>query len=176
MSISNFKEPNILFLKGIHREDIISIEDIYQKELLNTVDASSAQILYDKIPKSFTSLTHWKKTTNLRCWFCSLRFKTIPWFIIENITYNTDGKKFDITGNFCSCGCLMGYVKIHYNKRDHFDIYNYVYKLYEIFHKKKKNDIKPSPEKFVLDIYGGNLTIEKYQKEIMRINELNLSD
>ena len=33
----DFKEQNILFLKGIHLQDLIPVEEIYQKELLNEI-------------------------------------------------------------------------------------------------------------------------------------------
>lgn len=180
MSISDFKEPNILFLKGIHLDDIIPIEDLYQQEILNSIDGTSQEIenkeiIYNKIPKQFTTLENWTKTTNLRCWFCSLKFKTMPWFIIENTNYYSEGIKYDIKGNFCSCGCLMGFVKKFYNNRDNFDIYQYVYKLYNIFYNKKIMEIMPSPEKYNLKIYGGDYDIDEYKNEIKKINNINKS-
>ena len=36
--VSNFILQNILFLKGITLDDIIEVEDIYQKELLNNIN------------------------------------------------------------------------------------------------------------------------------------------
>jgi hypothetical protein len=176
MSISEFKEQNILFLKGIHIEDIVSVEDIYQQELLNNIDETTVEIIYDKIPKHFTTLDDWPKSTNLRCWFCSLKFKTIPWFIIENVNHTSEGSKFDIKGNFCSCGCLLGFVKINYNERNDFDIYRSINKLYTIFYNKKISEIKPSPNQYILKIYGGDYTIDDYKKEIKKINDININN
>lgn len=171
----DFKEPNILFLKGIHIDDIIEIEDIYQKELLNNVKNinSEVSIIYDKIPNQFTTLDKWKKNTNLRCWYCTLKFKNTPWFIIENINQSSCGVIYDILGNFCSVGCLQAHINIHYNTREHFDIYNSVKKLYKIFYNKNINEIIPSPDKYNLKIYGGIMEILDYQKEIQRINLQN---
>ena len=77
----------------------------------------------------FISLEKWKKNTNLRCWYCTLKFKNTPWFIIENIHQTSNGLIYDILGNFCSVGCLHGHININYNTREHFDIYNSINKL-----------------------------------------------
>ena len=170
----DFKEQNILFLRGIHLQDIIAVEDIYQKELLSNIDNTVSNIVYDKICKQFVDFNTWKKSTNIRCWFCSLKFKSIPWFIIENTTYSSDGVKYDIDGNFCSCGCLLGFVSVHYDSRKHFDIFQSVYKLYKIIYNKTNKEILPSPSKYKLKIYGGDSTIDEYQNEIKKINETNI--
>lgn len=174
----DFKEPNILFLRGIHIDDIIEIEDIYHKELLNNIknNINEINILYDKIPSNFTTIKKWIINTNLRCWFCTLKFKNTPWFIIDNANQTSDGIVYDIHGNFCSVGCLQAYVNIHYNKREHFDIYNSIKKLYKLFYNKNINEIIPSPEKINLKIYGGNLEIIEYQKQIQDINNLNINN
>lgn len=172
----DFKEQNILFLKGIQIQDIISVEDIYQKELLNNIETNVSSVIYDKLCKNFTNLDNWKKTTNIRCWYCSLKFKNIPWFIIENTIPTSFGSSYEITGNFCSCGCLIGYILIHYDQRKDFDIYQSVKKLYKIFYNKKINEIQPSPSKYKLKIYGGDSNMDEYQNEIKKINDINISN
>lgn len=174
----DFKEPNILFLKGIHIDDIVEIEDLYQKELLNNVRTNNSElnIIYDKIPSQFISLDKWKNCTNLRCWYCTLKFKNTPWFIIENIHQTSIGVIYDILGNFCSVGCLQGHINIYYNKRENFDIYNSVKKLYKLFYNTNINEIIPSPDKFNLKIYGGSMEILDYQREIQIINSQNISN
>lgn len=174
----DFKEPNILFLKSIHIDDIVEIEDIYHKELLSNIKVKNNEvdIIYDKIPDHFINLKEWKKTTNLRCWYCTLKFKNTPWFIIYNINQTTTGLVYDINGNFCSVGCLQAHINIYYNKREHFDINTFVKKLYKIFYNKSINDIIPSPEKYNLKIYGGNMDILDYQREIQIINNKNINN
>jgi len=180
MNISNFVEPYILFLKGVSLNDIISIEDIFSKEIIEAdTDADNEfskkeEVLWDKIPSVFTSLDNWNKQTNIRCWFCTLRFKSIPWFIIKSISQTTEGKIFNIEGNFCSCGCLMGFVKKSYSKREHFDIFHNIYTLYTIMTGKKKLNIVESPDIFNLKFYGGNMSIEKYREELEKINYINM--
>lgn len=178
----DFKQPNILFLRGIHIDDILDVEDLYHKELLNNVNSkttdmnNSNDIIYDTIPNKFVNLNNWKKQTNLRCWFCTLKFKNTPWFIIENVNFTNSGKVYDIKGNFCSVGCLQAFVNVHYNKRTHFDIYNSIKKLYKKFYNKTINEIMPSLDKYHLKIYGGKLDIGEYQKEIRLINNINISN
>ena len=180
--VSNFIYQNILFLKGITLDDIIEVEDIYQKELLNNINNNNnlnnndSNIIYEKIPKHFTNFDNWKKNTNVRCWFCSLKFKNTPWFIILNTNFTPDGIKYDITGNFCSIGCLQGYVNIHYDSRKNFDIYESIKIIYKLFYNKKIKEIKQSPNKYNLKIYGGDLDIHDYQLEIQNINNSNIKN
>ncbi len=177
MSVCTFSEQYILFLKGVSITDIISIEDIFNQELIetdNSLDNNKNDIIvWDKIPSAFTTLENWSKTTNIRCWFCTLKFKSTPWFIITGINKYSEGKVMDVKGNFCSCGCLMGYVSKNYCKRENFDIYHNVYSLYKIMTGRSINHIRQSPEMFCLKMYGGELGIDEYQQEIKRVNDLN---
>lgn len=186
MNISNFVEPYILYLKGVSLNDIISIEDIFNQEIIeaDNVDEEPEDLkkggfdcdgMWDKIPSTFTSLDNWPKQTNIRCWYCTLKFKSVPWFIIKSITQNAGGKVMNVTGNFCSCGCLMGFVKKNYSKREHFDIYHNVYSLYTIMTGKKKLTILESPDIYNLKFYGGSMSIEKYKEELEKVNLLNMN-
>lgn len=174
----DFKEQHILFLKGISITDIVEIEDIFDKQILDNINSNSVNntIIYDKIPKLFNSINEWIKTTNIRCWNCSLKFKNIPWFIIENANYTANGVVYDIRGNFCSVGCLQGYINVHYDKRKDFDIYNFVKKLYKIIYNRQINEIAVSPSKYNLKIYGGELDINEYQNEIKKMNDINIKN
>ena len=180
MNISNFVEPYILFLKGVSLNDIISIEDIFSKEIIeadtetDTEFSKKEEVLWDKIPLTFTTIDNWNKQTNIRCWFCTLRFKSVPWFIIKSINQTSEGKVYNIEGNFCSCGCLMGFVKKTYSRREHFDIYHNIYSLYTLMTNKKKLNIIESPDIFNLKFYGGSMTIEKYREELEKINYINM--
>ena len=178
--VSNFILQNILFLKGITLDDIIEVEDIYQKELLNNINNqqinNEVNVIYEKIPKCFINFNTWIKSTNVRCWYCSLKFKNTPWFIILNTNSTSEGIKYDIYGNFCCVGCLQGYVNIHYHSRKNFDIYESIKQLYKLFYNKNIKEIKESPNKYNLKIYGGDFDIQDYQKEIQSINNINIKN
>lgn len=177
MSVCTFNEQYILFLKGVSLSDIISIEDIFNQELIetdNSLDNNKGDVVvWDKIPSIFTNMESWNRTTNIRCWFCTLKFKSTPWFVITGINNYSEGKVMNIKGNFCSCGCLMGYVRKNYCRRENFDIYHNVYTLYKIIIGRNTNHINPSPEMYCLKMYGGDLDIDEYQKRIKKINDLN---
>ena len=52
----------------------------------------------------------------------------------------------------------------------------FAYKLYKIIYNKNIKEIRESPSKYILKIYGGDVSIEEYQNEIKRINKLNISN
>jgi len=177
--LSDFVEPYILFLKGVSLDDIVTIEDMFNQEILDASDTTmpdnAEESVWDRVSTEFVSLDKWSKSTNIRCWFCTLKFKSMPWFIINNISLTADGKVYNIKGNFCSCGCLMGFVKRNYSNRENFDIYHNVYSLYKIFTGRQKISILPSPDIYNLLIYGGTMSMEAYKEELEKINEKNMS-
>ncbi len=176
MSVAAFHEQNILFLKGVSLSSFVSIEDKFNQDILSMdkKDKPKSDTVWDHIPRHFTTLDKWVKSTNIRCWNCSMRFKSQPWFIILYCNNTHNEKVYDIRGNFCSCGCLLGFVNLYYNKRDHFDVYQNVYKLYEIMYGKRIDDIKVPKDKLNLKMYGGSMTIEEYQKHLQVVNEENI--
>ena len=176
MSVADFHEQHILFLKGVSLSNFVSIEDKFNQDLL-LVDQPSRSIqetMWDKIPQHFTGMDDWIKSTNLRCWYCSMKFKSSPWFIILYCNRTHTQPIYDITGNFCSCGCLLGYINLHYNKRENFDIYQNVFKLYEIMYHKHIDDIEIPKNKYNLKMYGGDMTIDEYKKHLQSVNDTNM--
>lgn len=171
MNIVDFTEPYILHLKGVSLSDIITMEDLFNDKM-SIQEAAVADVAEecDKIKPVFTSIEEWPSTNNIRCWFCTLKFKSIPWFIIMSETIN---KTFNVKGNFCSSGCLTGYVQANFSKREHFDIYHNIGKVYTIITGKKNNNIIPSPSIYNLEMYGGSMSMQKYKQELEKINRIN---
>lgn len=170
MNIVDFKEPYILHLKGVSLSDITTIEDLFNNRMVSQETTVPKEEDWDKIRSTFSSLDEWPKSTNIRCWFCTLKFKSIPWFIITGETIN---KTFNVKGNFCSSGCLTGFVQQNYSRREHFDIYHNVGKLYTMITGKKNNNIIPSPSIYNLEMYGGAMSMSDYKQELERINKIN---
>jgi hypothetical protein len=142
--------PNILYLKGITMEDYKSIEDIFEQHLQESVDSKPEldSIVFNKIPKTFTSINTWPKKTNLKCWTCDFTFDTVPKFVpvyIKERTNNTNNSscqycysnqivdptcadckvlkalpdiEIGVLGNMCSFGCVALYINTNYHKRD----------------------------------------------------------
>ena len=92
-----------------------------------------------------------------RCYHCHHNFNNKPFFL--PIDYNSESKRFKVTGNFCSPNCVKTYAsnsKIYENK------------IYLIGHMYRKlfganYTIKPAPPIQTLKEYGGKLSIEEFR-------------
>jgi hypothetical protein len=179
----------VLFLQGVFKTDCDRVEDFFHERLLNGSYHESK--IYDKIPLTFTNLNDWPKSTNLLCWNCRRSVKGRPWFepqsidpmargksgeFISSENLNRSGKKtaeycINAKGCFCSPNCVMRHIITF--SRDLADRLNKIAMLlfvYEIFTGVKINDIHPSPLVTELEIYGGVLTEQDYQKIIEDAN------
>lgn len=168
----------ILFIENIKLSDIIennkqntnlfSLEKDEDEDLFDILKKKSGNN-FDKIPTIFTSLKDWIKKTNLKCWYCSLNFDSIPVFLPIYI-YKKDNILYqDVHGNFCSFNCVKSYIDLHYNSDDTF-IYNQnLLKLYKLFNNKSIVDIDLAPSKFDIDIYGGYMTEDEYKNKLRNL-------
>lgn len=173
--MSFWEESNIMFLKGVHLDDYISIENMFEEELLST-DMPSQQYdveVFYKNPSTFSGLDNWPKQTNLHCWYCSLSFTGMPWFIINFINNTPKGVTMDVRGNFCGCGCLMGWIKQNIPARDAFDKVQNAHRLYEIVYGKRTTHIETPMNMYAMQMFGGDLTLEEYRKHVSKINKIN---
>ncbi len=94
------------------------------------------------------------KKTDIWCWYCSHSFNTQPLFL--PIRFYKD--RYEITGNFCSWGCVKAYSSKRYQGK-----YN---RLIQKYFKNLTGEsflIKSSPEISVLKVFGGNMTIEEFR-------------
>jgi hypothetical protein len=96
--------------------------------------------------------------SSCRCYHCHHHFNNKPFFL--PIDFNSDLKRFRVTGNFCSPNCVKSYSsnsKI-YSKNTY--LVGFMYRqLFGAYYK-----IKPAPPIQCLKEYGGNLTIEQYRE------------
>jgi hypothetical protein len=174
MSVTEYKFIKILFIKGVFLKDCIPSDDIFEKQMIEQLQYNTAYIeVYNKIPLIFTSMETWVKKTNLSCWHCCLEFDSIPVFI-PKIIDSSAFDKFNIStyGCFCSFNCAMAYNNI-YNKKicDNIHVKNMLLFLYKIYTKKSVKEILPSPSKYQMNHYGGNLEKIQYKKKIIKIKE-----
>ncbi len=103
---------------------------------------------------------NWPEKTNVKCWWCCHNFDSIPLGIPMKI-YN---ELFYLKGCFCSFNCILSYIK------DYPHIYKYDYIFPNIkslrakLTKHKLNDVlNPAPPREALEMFGGELTIEKFR-------------
>jgi len=105
----------------------------------------------------FIKTEDWAKSTNIKCWWCSYNFDTVPC----SIPFNYIDNKFEVFGCFCSFNCSLSYlINFNIDKKD--EKISLLYLLYRKIYNRNDN-IEPAPKKELLVDYGGNLTIEEYR-------------
>lgn len=178
----DFEEVNILFLKGVFLKDCTDVEDLFENELMETVELTKHQIeykepkIYDKIPQIFTTKENWVKKNNILCWYCNLDFQTMPIFIPENILKNDNGTYMEVFGNFCSFACAQTYIdtNIEYNSsKKKWEAQEFLKLLNRLLYGSKKDIIYKAPIKYIMEQYGGKKKSKCYKKEIMEIELKN---
>jgi|TARA_Y100000389_G_C17428738_1_gene501206 hypothetical protein len=159
-------EHKILFIEGVninkinrdmHDNDLTQTDEIY--EYVNPVNQ------YDKLKTQYTNYETWENN-NLVCWNCSLSFVNKPIFIPKTIQKG----HLETYGNFCSFGCAAKYVNIYFrydDKKRCQNINNLKYLYFNIYGV-EIDIITESPEKELIDKFGGPLTPEQYKKQIIK--------
>lgn len=161
------KTSNIMVLHGVNMDKIDLDESFDQKFMEHLVRA--VPNLYSEIPKTFTDMTLWPKTSNLKCWECSENFISHPVFVPTNVYENENGfKTFDVCGNFCSWNCVVKYIEKTYPKHKHWDYMRYVRIVYKLMNGRSITKITPALDKTCMKQYCGNegITCEEFRQKM----------
>lgn len=96
------------------------------------------------------------KNVNKLCWNCCHSFHNR----IHGIPINYNNNVFHTIGDFCSIECMSRYAVDNMQN----DIYN-ILPLINLYNNKinKNNKVKLAPDKLLLNIFGGNMTIDEYR-------------
>lgn len=181
MELGNYNHPNILFLQGCFLEDCSSIEDMFDEQLVNQSFANTEpydvkDIVYDTIPKRFTSLETWVKKTNLKCWSCNCNFHNVPIFVPSVLEKSENTGQIcghiDTIGNFCSWNCAAQYINLYFTGIDKWEKHESLKLVYKLFTGKHIDDIVPSPSKTCMLHYGGKMTQQEYRESIISLNTM----
>jgi hypothetical protein len=105
--------------------------------------------------------------TNVACWWCCHTFDTYP--ICAPVKYDERKDLFSVVGCFCSFNCSKSYINSEMKTKSH---------LISFLAKRLSNqleNIKASPPRTVLKMFGGPLSIEEYRQtfktlDIVKIN------
>jgi hypothetical protein len=112
----------------------------------------------------------WPEKTNIKCWWCTLSFETVPCFIPTKF----HNGKYTILGCFCSFNCAMSYnlYSLDQNQHERLRKCSLLHTLYYEIHGETEQvkEILPAPPKEVMIGYGGKLTIEQYRGLIKECN------
>lgn len=180
LSLDSYDQPNILFLRGCFVSDCNSIEDLFDERIIDAsmVDSEiydTKDIVYDKIPKVFTSVSEWIQQTNLKCWSCDCNFHNVPIFIPTSLEKSDDTDNIcgsmDTLGNFCSWNCAALYINLHYMGSNRWEKHELLKLLYKIFTKTTIDEIVQSSPKTNMEQYGGKQTQQEYRNELMKLND-----
>lgn len=93
---------------------------------------------------------------NKLCWNCCHGFHNM----VHGLPINYNNEVFHTIGEFCSIECMARYAVDNMND----DIYNYL-PLINMYNKNitNKNKVNLAPNKLLLNIFGGNMTIDEYR-------------
>lgn len=107
--------------------------------------------------------------TNIHCWWCTFEFDTHP----VGIPRKYDKKKnvFSVIGCFCSFSCVLAFVyDTRHNSQSLTEscTLDFITTMYRKVSGDTsvglvKNKLKPSPSRFTLKKFGGNLSIEEFR-------------
>ena len=112
----------------------------------------------------YDNKTDWPISTNISCLWCAHQFKTVPCGIPIKYIDN----KFHLKGCFCSFNCSASYIfeKNEYNKWEQYSLLNLL--CSKINNKIIK--IKLAPDRELLKIFGGILSIDEFRQNFTEIN------
>lgn len=168
---------NILHLEGITYKDILKLQEfsnklVFEEDTDNNISIDNTD--YEKIPRYFTSVRDWKKSTNLSCVNCTLTIGNIPVPVCLNSEYHNNGKnmRYLVSCLFCSFNCAYAHICTNYindpNKNKYINILK---EIYYLFYSKRISVIQPSPNKLILKHYGGSFTPKEYEACITSLQE-----
>jgi hypothetical protein len=173
VDITEYDEPNIMFFQGVFPEKY-DLDTMFTNRIMDslrvtdvgTVDNCEVSTFntYSKIPLQFTTVDAWPKSTNIKCWWCTQSFKTIPLFIPSYIATNGDMVP---EGNFCTWNCSAAHIDVFADSKSKWERHE----MLKILHKKitgiPVEYIPRSPLPFTMLQYGGgNDSGDVYAKKI----------
>jgi len=115
----------------------------------------------------------WPRETNIRCKWCTLRFRTVPLSIPEK---QDDDETYYVKHVVCSvnCGYALLLNSIITDKTEKISLFFQFCK--DILGDDMPEEIKPSPDKEILIEYGGTISRLEYKACLKTINESYLID
>jgi hypothetical protein len=174
VDITEYEEPNIMFFQGVFPEKY-DLDTMFTNRIMDSLRVSNpacenidventVEKTFSKIPLKFTTIDEWPKSTNIKCWWCTQSFKTVPLFIPSYIATNGDMVP---EGNICTFNCGAAYIDVFVDAKCRWERHE----MLKILHHKitgiSVKHIPPSPLPFTMVQYGGgNDSSDTYTKKI----------
>lgn len=168
MDVTKTNKSRIIFLRGVFLVDCETFNDKFRKHVMADItEKIDTQQAYDIIPKEFITLDAWPKSTNIKCWYCTLGFSTRPVFVPgRNIK--------QVNGNFCGFNCAAAWIN-QQPENVQWEMREQLKELYYIFIGKRINVILPAFNKTEMKEYGGMLTRVSYIKKNTELDALSIN-
>jgi len=114
----------------------------------------------------------WPDKTNIKCWWCTLSFNTVPCFLPTRLKWQGDKKCYQVLGCFCSFNCAMAY-NLYALEQDQYEKMHkstLIHSVYTHIHDEKNDqlDILPAPPKEKMIAYGGTWTVDEYRERLTK--------
>ena len=129
------------------------------------------------IPKHFKNFDEWLIDCNLHCWYCSLKFTSIPVFIPIELYKNIFDKSnigndyiCKVHGIYCSWNCVISYASENFSETKYYDIIQNIYYvrkcINDMIGKDTNYHINKAPSKTYMVSYrgGDGIREEEYRK------------
>jgi hypothetical protein len=168
---------NILFLHGVHLNEMLSIDSQFDKYMRDIIDDGIGDdiikdiVIYDKISPSYTKDT-WPHTTNIKCWKCDCIFSSRPLFVATHSKIDESGILHmlvdrELGGNFCSPNCVYTCIMQDYPQTARQGKIAMLRQLLKDLHPDQNFifvEIAPKTKRIE---YGGDMTVDEYRKCIV---------
>ena len=102
-------------------------------------------------------INEWPQTTSIHCYWCCHRFDNTP----VGIPVKLVDQKFFVVGCYCSLDCAMAY-NIH-SRESNIEIWERHNLINLLAKKLGVENVKPSPTRLALSMFGGHLSIEEFR-------------
>ena len=148
--------------KNVKKEEVKEVKQNIKENLiihLKKTDVDDYNIQSFNKDENENETVNQDNTKCQLCWNCCHKFDEhiygIPMKYIDGIFY--------IYGNFCSLECASRYAHDNLHGYDFSEIYSLINLYSNIIFDEKKEIIKLAPNRLMLDVFGGPLTIDEYR-------------
>lgn len=108
------------------------------------------------------------RSSKSACWWDGCQFDTKPFFVPKAIIENQKNQEhsYSVYGNFCSPECALAYLESEpsLDPEVRWERTMLLHEMCKRVYINKKDRIKPSLPRWVLNSYGGGLSIEEFRK------------
>lgn len=160
------KETTIINNNPVFADDKDSIDDLIIK--LNYNDVSNDNIDNTSNNDILYNINDITKNTSELCWNCCHKFNGI----ITGMPYKCVNNIFYTIGDFCSLECAARYAYDNHKENIH-EIMNII-NMYKNIKYNDDSKVKLALPRLTLSMFGGNLSIEEYRKDINDIYNINI--